>query len=41
VFLRLNGDPCLLDDDSAVDLVLEVAAGELKDVPEIAKRLRP
>ena len=40
VFLRLNGDPCLLDDDSAVELVMEIASGELSDVELIAKRLR-
>ena len=40
VFLRLNGDPCLLGDDDAVGLVLAVADGSMREVVEIAVALR-
>lgn len=39
VFLDINGHAPDLDDDSAFDLVMEVAAGTA-DVEEIAERLR-
>lgn len=40
VFLRLNADPCRLSDDDAVELVLAVADGSMRDVAEIAMALR-
>ena len=40
VFLRLNGDPCMLGDDDAVALVLAVAEGSRREVVEIAVALR-
>jgi death-on-curing protein len=40
VFLRLNGDPCMLSDDDAVFLVLAVAEGSMREVAEIAVALR-
>ena len=39
-FLALNGVEHATDEDATVDLVLAVAAGELKGVDEIASRLR-
>lgn len=39
VFLDLNGSPARLDDDSAFDLVMAVAAGTV-ELEDIAARLR-
>lgn len=40
VFLARNGvDVGTLDEDSAYDLMIDVAKGDLEDVPEIAARL--
>lgn len=39
VFLALNGRDVDLTQDEAFELVMEVAAGTLRDVDEIAKRL--
>jgi death-on-curing protein len=39
VFLRLNGYELLLDQDEAVDLIVDVASG-LDDLDEIEARLR-
>ncbi|MEU8525126.1 MULTISPECIES: type II toxin-antitoxin system death-on-curing family toxin [Streptomyces] len=41
VFLGINGvDLAGVDLDRAYDLVIEVAAGELADIPDIARRVR-
>jgi death-on-curing protein len=40
VFLGVNGMPLTLDEDAAFDLVMEIATGDLLDVPDIARRLR-
>lgn len=40
VFLRINGAPLTLDQDTAYALVIAVADGSLSEVDEIAARLR-
>lgn len=40
VFLALNGRDVTLSHDEAFDLTMAVAAGELRDVDQIAERLR-
>ncbi|MGC4175081.1 type II toxin-antitoxin system death-on-curing family toxin [Demequina sp.] len=40
VFLDINGEGLSLTNDELFDLVMAVASGELRDVPEIAARLR-
>jgi death-on-curing protein len=40
IFLRVNGSPLILDEDTAYDLVIAVAEGRLHDVARIAQRLR-
>jgi death on curing protein len=40
VFLDINGHRVTAGDDEVVELVLAVAAGELRDVATIAERLR-
>ena len=40
VFLALNGVDTVVDDDTAYDFVIAVAAGELKDIETLAERLR-
>ena len=40
VFLGINGEDLVLTNDELFDLVMAVASGELRDVPEIAARLR-
>ena len=39
-FLGMNGIRLTLTNDEAYDLVIDVATGELDDVPDIADRLR-
>jgi death-on-curing protein len=41
VFLAVNGAPLTLTEDEAYDLVMEIAGGDLTDVGETARRLRP
>ena len=38
---RLNGSDLRVPIDDAFDLVMSIADGSLRDVPEIAERLRP
>ncbi len=40
LFYRLNGQDLRLEDDDAFDLVASIADGTLRDVPDIAARLR-
>jgi len=40
IFLDINGEPLALSNDELFDLTMAVASGELRDVPEIAARLR-
>ncbi|PRY55643.1 death-on-curing protein [Knoellia remsis] len=40
VFLDLNGQRVTLSDDEAFTLVMDIAGGELRDIDEIAQRLR-
>ena len=40
MFLRVNGEELVLTNDELYDLTLSVAAGELRDVDQIADRLR-
>ena len=40
IFLDINGAPIRLSNDQLFDLTMAVASGELRDVPEIAARLR-
>ena len=39
-FLGVNGRRLTLSNDEAYDLVIEVSAGELRDIAELALRLR-
>lgn len=41
LFYRLNGGELRVPIDVAFDLVMSIADGSLRDVPEIAERLRP
>lgn len=41
LFFRLNGSELRVPIDDAFDLVISIADGSLRDVPEIADRLRP
>ena len=41
LFYRLNGEDLRIPIDEAFDLVMSVADGSLRDVPDIAERLRP
>lgn len=40
MFLRVNGEELVLTNDELYDLTMSVAAGELRDVDQIAVRLR-
>ena len=40
IFLDINGAPIRLSNDQLFELTMAVASGELRDVPEIAARLR-
>lgn len=40
MFLRVNGEELVLTNDELYNLTMSVAAGELRDVDEIAERLR-
>jgi death-on-curing protein len=40
IFLRINGAPLTLDENTAYDLVIAVADGSIGDVHVIAERLR-
>ena len=41
LFYRLNGSDVRVPIDDAFDLVTSIADGSLRDVPDIAERLRP
>ena len=41
LFYRLNGEDLRIPIDEAFDLVMSVADGSLRDVPDIAERLGP
>jgi death on curing protein len=41
LFYRLNGSDLRVPIDDAFDLVTSIADGSLRDVPDIAERLRP
>jgi len=41
LFYRLNGSDLRVPIDDAFDLVMSIADGSLRDVPDIAARLRP
>ena len=41
LFYRLNGEDVRIPIDEAFDLVMSIADGSLRDVPDIAERLRP
>ena len=41
LFYRLNGEDVRIPIDEAFDLVMSVADGSLRDVPDIAERLGP
>jgi death-on-curing protein len=40
VFLAVNGEPLTLSENEAYDLVMAIAAGELTELDEIARRRR-
>ena len=40
IFLDINGQRSLLTNDELFDLTMDVASGELRDVPQIAARIR-
>ncbi|XAS69828.1 hypothetical protein V3C33_17755 [Micrococcaceae bacterium Sec5.7] len=40
VFLAMNGVPLTLTEDEAYELTMDVAAGQLDDLLEIARRIR-
>lgn len=40
IFLDINGHRLLFSNDELFDLTMAVASGELRDVPQIAARLR-
>ena len=40
IFLEINGERCLLTNSELFDLTMAVASGELRDVPQIAARIR-
>ena len=41
LFYRLNGSDLRVPTDDAFDLVISIANGSLRDIPDIADRLRP
>jgi death-on-curing protein len=41
LFYRLNGSDPRVPTDDAFDLVMSIADGSLRDIPDIADRLRP